>query len=237
MGVIATSVKTAEYAFSFKIFEVSKMPYLIIAPILLTRFSKLFKDNRAIADKEKNRVDNLFKTEMFIAMLIPIIAVVIWTDFFDLITDNKYGKVNQLTYIILSICIPLHYATNFLWTMAFTQGQLKQIFWITAITSALNIVLNFLFIPLIGAEGAALSFLISTILQVILYNKITRQDRYQFRMEILLLAIFVGIFSVALVYWLNSHFILKAVIVTGIYFILARLSNLMSFKIIKATNI
>lgn len=237
MGIIATSVKTAEYAFSFKIFEVSKMPYLIIAPILLTRFSKLFKEGRAIADKEKNSLDNLFKTEMFIAILIPVIAVVIWTDFFDLITDNKYGQVNQLTYTILAICIPLHYATNFLWTMAFTQGQLKQIFWITAVTSVLNIGLNIFFIPLMGAEGAALSFLISTIIQVLLYNRITLQDKYQFRTGILILALFIGTISVAFVYWLNVHFILKAIIVTMLYSLFARLSNLVSFKIIKTTNI
>lgn len=237
MGIIATSVKTAEYAFSFKIFEVSKMPYLIIAPILLTRFSKLFKKGEKIGDKEKKSLDNLFKTEMFIAMLIPVIVVVVWTDFFDLITDNKYGQVNQLTYTILAVCIPLHYTTNFLWTMAFTQGQLKHIFWITAITSVLNIGFNVFLIPIIGAEGAALSFLISTVLQVILYERITLQDRYKFRWRILILTLFIGTVSVTLVYWLTIHFILKAIIVTVIYFVLARLSNLVSFKIIKATHI
>src|SRR5690625_4230096 len=37
IGVIATAVKTAEYSFAYKIFEISRIPFLIIAPILLTR--------------------------------------------------------------------------------------------------------------------------------------------------------------------------------------------------------
>lgn len=237
MGVLATSVKTAEYAFAFKIFEVSKIPYLIIAPILLTRFSRLFKEGAEIGAGENYKLDNLYRTEMFISILIPIVAVVVWVDFFDLITDNKYGKVNELTYIILAGCIPLHYATNFLWTMAFTQGQLKTIFVITALTSGVNIALNILFITYWGAEGAASAFLISTILQIILYLKLTKQDKYRFKTGILLHTLLIGFVSVVSVYWLNIHFILKGGMVVLIYLSLARLTSLVTIKKIKSVNI
>lgn len=237
MGIIATSVKTAEYTFAFKMFEVSKMPYLIIAPILLTRFSKLFKDERKIEENEKSNLDNLFKVELFLAVLIPITAIAIWSDFFDLITNNKYGAVNQLTYSILALCIPLHYSTNFLWTMAFTQGQLKTIFWITLITSVTNILLNIFLIKAIGAEGAALAFLISTLIQVFLYYKLTKQHNYQFNLKALISFVAIGILSVLPSYFLTLHFIFEGMITVILFLALSWLTHLIRLKTIKTAFI
>lgn len=237
MGIIATSIKTAEYSFAYKIFEVSKLPYLIIAPILLTRFSKLFKVGKELNDLEKRNMDSLFKIEMFIAVLIPSIVILIWTDFFDLLTDDKYGAVNQITYTILGICIPLHYTINFLWTMAFAQGQLKTIFMITALTSGLNILLNVILISTHGAEGAAFAFLISTIIQVILYYRLTIQDKYTLKFKTLLFNMIIGSILVLTVYWLPIHFVFKGLIVFVIYLSLTRICNLFSIKILKSAFI
>lgn len=237
MGIIATAVKTAEYSFAYKMFEVSKIPYLVIAPILLTRFSKLFSNKQAIDGEAKNNIDSLFKTEMFIAVLAPMLVILIWTDFFDLITDQKYGAVNQITYTILAICIPLHYTTNFLWTMAFAQGQLKTIFIITVISSCLNILLNVLLIKSHGAEGAAMAFLISTVFQVILYYRLTISSKYKLNIFILLINILIGASIVLSIYWLPIHYILKALIALGTFIILTRISNLFSIKILKSAFI
>lgn len=237
MGILATAVKTAEYSFTFKIFEISKLPYLILAPILLTRFSKLFKKDGDFKPEDGNKLDDFFKLEMFIAILIPVMAITIWSDFFDWITDNKYGRVNELTYQLLAVCIPLHYATNFLWTMAFTQGQLKKIFLITAISSSLNICLNFVLIPVFGAEGAALSFLVSTIIQIILYQKMTLQDKYRFKQSVLLTSITIGIIAILSTRWLEIHTVFKLIFSVLIYILLSIFTGLFNIKTLKSISI
>lgn len=237
MGILASAVKTAEYSFAYKMFEVSKIPYLVIAPILLTRFSKLFSDKQAIDSGAKTNIDSLFKTEMFIAVLAPMLVILIWTDFFDLVTDQKYGAVNQLTYTVLAICIPLHYTINFLWTMAFAQGQLKMIFLITVITSVLNIVLNLFMISKYGAEGAAVAFLISTLIQVVLYYRLTIRSKYKLNIFILVVNMLIGTSIVLLIYWLPINYLLKALIALTTFVILTRFSNLFSMKILKSAFI
>lgn len=182
-------------------------------------------------------MDNLFKVELFLAVLIPITAIAIWSDFFDLITNNKYGAVNQLTYSILALCIPLHYSTNFLWTMAFTQGQLKTIFWITLITSVTNILLNIFLIKAIGAEGARLAFLISTLIQVFLYYKLTKQHNYQFNLKALISFVAIGILSVLPSYFLTLHFIFEGMITVILFLALSWLTHLIRLKTIKTAFI
>lgn len=237
MGIITTSVMTAEYSFAFKIFEVSKMPFLIIAPILLTRFSKLFKEENNIKKKEKKNLDNLFRLELFIGVLIPVVAIVVWTDFIDLITDNKYGAVNQITYSILAICVPLHFVINFLWTMAFSQGQLKMIFKVTILTAVINISLNILLINMLDAKGAALGFLISTIIQLILYLRLTIQERYTIEFKVIFLYILLGGAVIAFTYWLPVNFLIRGAVAFAIFISLARLGNLISIKILKSAFI
>lgn len=234
MGVIATAVKTAEYSFAFKIFEVSKLPYIILAPILLTRFSKMFRQTSDISQETSVKLDRFFKLEMFISVLIPLIAVSIWSEFFDWITNNKYGAVNETTYRILSICIPLHYVTNFLWTMAFTQGQLKKILFITIITSSLNIILNLILIPHFASEGAAISFLISTILQVIIYYRVTIQTKYKFKIKIPLIVIVNGLVAALVSLNVDVHMIIKVLIALFIYLTLSAFTGILSLKTLKS---
>lgn len=234
MGVMATSVKTAEYSFAFKIFEVSKMPYIILAPILLTRFSKLFRQENEINAETSGKLDQFFKLEMFISILIPLVAVCIWSPFFDWITDNKYGAVNETTYRILAVCIPLHYVTNFLWTMAFTQGQLKKILVITIVTSSLNIILNLVLIPLFASEGAALSFLISTILQVIIYYKVTAQTKYRFKITIPLIIVINGSIAALAGLYVDAHMVIKVLIALVIYVTLSFFTGILNLKSIKS---
>jgi O-antigen/teichoic acid export membrane protein len=65
--------------------------------------------------------------------------------------------------------MPVLYMTNYLWTIRFTQGHLKFVFIVMAISFGVNITCCSILIPLYKNEGAATAYLITVLVQLILY--------------------------------------------------------------------
>ncbi|MES2372751.1 MAG: oligosaccharide flippase family protein [Bacteroidota bacterium] len=172
LGLFSTQVITAEYSFAYKVFELSPVPMLIIGPILLTRFSGYFRDHSVESLKE-HRVELSFfiRAEMILATFLPLIINIIWTPLIDMLTQNKYGAVNQTTFLLLSLCIPFQYLINLFWTIHFSQNHLGLILRITGITCIVMVAGDLLLIPLINAKGAAIVYLISTVIEYFLYTR------------------------------------------------------------------
>ncbi|MDP4262631.1 MAG: oligosaccharide flippase family protein [Bacteroidota bacterium] len=171
LGLFSTSSTTAEYSFAYRVYELSPFPLLIIAPVILTRFSKYFAANTERSLLKKTELSLLIRAEMIAATLIPLVLNIIWTPAIDSLTGNKYGKVNQYTFLILSLCIPFQYITNIIWSAHFAQDRLKLIFKITTFTFCIILAGDLLFIPLWGAKGAALVFLTAIIAEYINYMR------------------------------------------------------------------
>jgi O-antigen/teichoic acid export membrane protein len=89
----------------------------------------------------------------------------------DSLTGNKYGSVNQYTFLILSFCIPFQYISNLIWSAHFAKGRLKLILKITATTFCIILAGDLLFIPRYGSKGAALVFLIAMIAEYFNYKR------------------------------------------------------------------
>ena len=156
IGIVLSTVKLAEYSFAYKVFELSTMPLLAIAPLLIPWFTRLFKDgNQPDIDKLKF----LARIETVIAAFTIVLINICWAPAIDDITDGKYGLANVHTIFILTLCIPLQYLTNFLWTVNFAKGQLRMIFHAFAITLIVNIVGDVILIPIFKNEGAAFAYL------------------------------------------------------------------------------
>lgn len=172
LGFFSTASLTAEYSFAYRVFELSPLPLLIIAPVLLSRFAKYFACNteqQLLQKKEK--LSLLVRSEMIVATLIPLILNIIWEPFIDSLTGNKYGAVNQSTFLILSCCIPFQYISNILWSAHFAQNRLKLILRITLITFCVILAGDLLFIPLYNVKGAALVYLAATIIEYLNYMR------------------------------------------------------------------
>jgi O-antigen/teichoic acid export membrane protein len=169
LGIFSTASITAEYTFAYKFFELSKLPLLILGPVLLTRLSALLSSKSPLSAEQQARINGFVRLELMISFLIPIVLTCTWTDLIDRLTDGKFGAVNQSTFTLLSFCVPLHFAINFLWTLAFVQGKLKAIMWITISSSIVNLIANAVLIPHFAGEGAAWAFLFSSLIQFILY--------------------------------------------------------------------
>lgn len=170
IGIIGTSaVITAEYGFAYRAYEVARLPIVIIAPIILNIFARMLAGNREINEEKQKLIELLYKMEMFGAMLIPLILNLVWAPVLDAFFDFKYGSANAPEFLLLSICIPLHFFTNLMWTIGFSARKYKRIATITMGSAVANLVLNLLLIPAYGGIGAAVAYLVTTLLQAVAY--------------------------------------------------------------------
>lgn len=166
IGLVLSAVKLAEYSFAYKVFELSTIPLLIIAPLLIPPFTRLFKDTN---QPDVERLKFLARIEMVVAAFTIVVINVCWAPVIDHITEGKYGLVNVHTIFILTLCIPLQYLTNFLWTINFAKARLRMIFHAFVIILAVNVIGDLILIPIFKNEGAAFAYLAGYIAQTAFY--------------------------------------------------------------------
>lgn len=173
IGIFLSAERLAEYSFAYKVYELSTFPLLIIAPLLIPWFSKVFRDNQ-VDEATIKSMKALLSIELMIASLTSMILVIAWVPVIDFITGGKYGSVNRNTVFILSLCISFLYFNNFLWTILFSCSRLKEIFRIFIATFAVNAAGDIILIPLFHNEGAAAACLLSLMMQSVLFIRTTK---------------------------------------------------------------
>jgi O-antigen/teichoic acid export membrane protein len=175
IGFMTSDVKLAEYSFAYKVFEVSTLPLMAIGPFLVPLFTRHF-NNKA----DSSPLKLLIRGELVVAALTALILNISWEPVVNWLTHGKYGTVNISTVFVLSLCMPLLYLNNFLWTIQFAKGNLKLILNAFIITLTINVGANLVLIPLYGNVGAAIAFLGATLAQTIFYlfkNPVTELKR------------------------------------------------------------
>ncbi len=209
LGFFASASITADYSFTYRVFELSPFPMLIIAPVLLSRFAKFFAQDpcRSLLEKKKE-IGLLANYEMVLATLVPLILNLVWSPLVDGLTDNKYGQANQQLFLVLSCCIPFQYITNISWTVVFTQHRLKEILRITFIVFLIILAGDLTFIPLYGATGAAVVYLTAIITEYLLYLKISGLYRIrQTWTSLLVCSLLAFICGAAAIYFFSHPFL------------------------------
>ncbi len=176
IGLYASATRLAEYSFAYKAFEVSSMPLLVIAPVLIPLFTRMSRQSARAANglDALSRATDLqwaLKAELMLACATSLALQIGWTPLMDPLTSGKYGAVNQGAINILSLCIPVLYLNNFLWTLHFVQGRLTLIFWAFAVSILLNIGGNVLLMPLYGNMGAAMAYVGAMFVQTLMYTQ------------------------------------------------------------------
>jgi O-antigen/teichoic acid export membrane protein len=170
LGLLTNNIILAEYSFAYKVFEVATLPMLVVAPVLIPRFTKLFEASASeLPTAKANDLLVLLRLEMIIASLTGLVLCILWSPVIDLLTQDKYGSVNQYTIIFLSASMPFLYFNNFLWTINFARGKLKMIFYVFLVSFIVNLVGDIILIPFFKAEGAAVAYLIAIITQSVIY--------------------------------------------------------------------
>ncbi len=225
IGIFISSSKLAEYSFAYKIFEVSTLPLLVIAPIMIPLFTRLHKQSENI-----NNIFFLLEWQIIIASLIALLLNICWIPVVDLITDGQYGSVNSETIFLLSLSMPLLYFSNYLWTIQFAKGNLKLIFSIMTISFLVNIIACVILIPLLKNEGAAIAFSITVVAQLILYIWKKTMDVPKSKGYYLLLWPFAAIFSGLIAHLYFTHPVGRFAIATSLFLVTVLISKRVSLK-------
>jgi len=196
MGIMKANSVTADYTFAYRAFEVARLPIMIIGPIILPKFARLFNSNNdKLAAQKKKQVIKFFSLEVFFAILMVLCLNIIWAPAIGYITRDKYGDSNAMIFLILSVCIPLQFTINLLWTLTFSAKKYKAITIVTFITASLNIVLDVVLIHFYGGIGGALAFLLSVCIQAIAYVFVVNKHIMTFSLWPLLIMAVAGTIS------------------------------------------
>jgi O-antigen/teichoic acid export membrane protein len=169
IGLFISASKLAEYSFAYKAFEVSSVPLLVIAPLLVPFFTRTLRNG--VPDERRSRdLQQLLKGELILGWGVALCLNIVWNPLVDRFTGGMYGRVNTGTIFILSLCLPLQYLNNFLWTIHFAKGRLNLIFRTFLVGFVVNVAGDLLLIPAFGNEGAAVAYLAAILLQTLLYH-------------------------------------------------------------------
>lgn len=199
LGFLTSNVILAEYSFAYKVFEISTLPLLVVAPVLIPRFTRMFHSRVNLSSKDLlPPIFILLRFEMIIASLTGVILNVCWIPVINVISDGKYGTVNHITILLLSSSLPFLYFNNLLWTINFSKGYLKLIFKIIGITCIINLAGDIILIPFYLAEGAAAAFLIAMGLQSFMFLRMIFIKELKHNWYSLIICPFCAIVSVIL---------------------------------------
>lgn len=174
IGLFLSAAKLAEYSFAYKAFELSSLPLLAIAPLLVPAFTRMV--HSAFPHLYQDRIRLLLRVEMMIACFISLCLNILWNPCVDLLTGGKYGAVNTKTILILSMTLPVLYLNNYLWSLHFAYGNMRLILYSFILCFTLNVTANLLLLPLFGNEGAAAAYFISILAQTFFYASHLKED-------------------------------------------------------------
>lgn len=217
LGIISTDIVTSEYNLAYRAYEISKLPLTVIGPILLARYARLLATGDSLDADTYSNTKNLYKLESYFSMLIPLVLNILWAPVLDNLFDKKFGTVNAPEFMILSVCIPLHFIINLLWTLAFSARRYKQISTLVGASAIINIILNLALIPFLDGVGAAIAFLITTIFQLIAYYKLTSKHLATFALTPFLAFALMAIISYIITGFTGVNIWLQIVIAVVLY--------------------
>jgi O-antigen/teichoic acid export membrane protein len=178
LGLMSTSGALANYSFAYRAFEIARLPVSIIALMILPGFARMLSGSRIPTELQRNQISSFNRTEATVATAIVLVLNILWTPVVGLITAGKYGQSNAAELLLLSLCIPILFYTNLLWSVCFGARKYKQLSVITIICAVVNIVLNLALIPIYNGLGSAAAFLITCCLQAALYYRLSARQLF-----------------------------------------------------------
>jgi len=236
LGLLTTNVVLADYSFAYRAFELARLPMLIIGPLILPRFARLMSAGDQMTDNSGQKIGSIAHVEMFFGVMIILGLNILWIPAVGLLTHHKYGDSNAMQFLLLSLCMPLQLFVNLLWSISFSAKRYKQVTTITVVCAILNIMLNLLLIPGLNGLGAALAFLLTTVVQVLLYYNLVSKVVLKVTLTPLIWCVLLAVFIYWAVSYININCMVKLIIAVGAYTFIGVISrqinkqHLLNFK-------
>jgi len=110
------------------------------------------------------------------------------------------------------MCIPLQFFINLLWSISFGAKKYKEVSGITISSAIINIILNLVFIPQMGGIGAAIAFLLATLIQTGLYYKLVNKSMMSIAVAPAIIFIATAIAVYGVVTLIHVHYLVQLII-------------------------
>lgn len=236
LGLLSTAGALADYSFAYRAFEMGRLPVSIIGPLILPRFARMMTGGHKPSKLQQDQIQSFNRTEATLSAAIVLILNILWMPLVGWITGGKYGPSNATPFLILSLCLPMLFYTNLLWSINFGAKRYKQVSVITAGCAVINIALNFALIPFFAGIGSAIAFLITCVLQVICYYRFSSKSLFSvawwppFLLVVCSLVICLGIKQ------LHIHYLLQLAIALPVFIGVAFAFNCLSMRHIRQTK-
>lgn len=222
------------YASGFRLVDSANMVSYLFSVILLPLFSKMIKENKKITDV----MGAAFHLLLIITTAFVAISLLYSRELMELLY-NKHIEESAEVYRWLSFCFVPISMTYIFGTLLTANGSLKYLNIIAGLGMLMNIVLNFILIPLFQQNGAAITSLITqtvtAALQAWLALKIFKvKFDWKYCLKIVFYVFAVAVAAVAVRYALSASWIVKTAVSLVLFVVMAFAVRILSFKDVKS---
>jgi O-antigen/teichoic acid export membrane protein len=217
LGLISAQMALADYSFAYRAYEMMRLPIMIIGPVILPRFARMLSAGVNMSYEKRHEIRQFLKIEIVFAAFVILILNILWVPIVDAFTAGKYGSSNRFIFMLLSLCLPLHFTINLFWTLMFSTKKYRYITIATILTASLNIIFNLALIPFFGGVGAAIAYTAATALQAAVYSYFVRRKVMRCNLYPLLIAVGFTAISYLVAVMITENVLLQLVIATGIF--------------------
>jgi O-antigen/teichoic acid export membrane protein len=103
LGIMTTAAAIADYSVVNRVFELSTLPLLALAPVL---FPKIARSLEYIGHADNTHSNSylrvLVRMEIIIAVCIAMVANLCWEEVVNMLTANKYGTPGRVIFFVMS---------------------------------------------------------------------------------------------------------------------------------------
>ncbi len=231
LGILTTPMVLAEYSVANKLFEVSTLPLLILAPVIFPRIAKIFsKKEKIAAGGDLSAIPFLLRAELVGSVCFAMLLFTGWETIVNFVTQHRYGTATKPLFSILCFAMPLLYANHLFWSILFAEEKGKLLFRIFLSALLVNVAVNLCLIPYAGVKAAAAAYLAAIALQTVLYAcNISQRDTRQALFSIFPVAVS-ALASVMVSQQLVRHWIGQAFLETVLYIFLLWITGQWKFS-------
>ncbi len=157
--------ETALYAQGYRFFEAFNMLGFLFAGLLLPLFSRLLKEKKSIEDLLFTSFKILFSTSLVLALAAYLnrTEIIAWR--YDTVGSQLINSASSFG--VLMLCFVAVSTTYIFGTLLTANGNLKRLNWLAFGGVLLNLMLNYILIPKLGAYGASLASFITQFITVV----------------------------------------------------------------------